>query len=164
MPRSYFDKERESLPPFGTLIRVPEPEDQPRTVARRKLKMKRNVTQISVRDSKSRADKEETTEDNGVWFLVNKNGFPIDEITWNRMWDHVAKIHPEGPKTFHCVRGNSDLPQVIWLFLFLYIVTHFITMHYSSRHLILDHLHCTHSFYLSLFFKKILIALPILME
>ena len=145
MPRSHFDKERESLPPFGTLIRVPEPEDQPRAAVRRKLKMKRNVTQISVRDSKSRADKEETTEDNGVWFLVNKNGFPIDEITWNRMWDHVAKIHPEGPKTFHCVRGNSDLPQVILHFLFLYIVAHFISGHYSCRHLILNHIHCTHS-------------------
>ena len=105
----------EPLPPFGTLIRVSEPieEEKPRKVSRKKLKMKRNVTQISLRDSKSRTEKTETNEDNGVWFLVNKNGFPVDDTTWDRMWEHVSKIHPDGPKKFHSVRGNTDLPQVL---------------------------------------------------
>lgn len=114
MSRSHSETGREYLPPFGTLIRVPEPEEdrEPRLRQHRKPKMKRNVTQISVRDTKSRVEKEETSEDNGVWFLVNKNGFPVDDVTWDRMWEHVAKIHPDGPKMTKTVRGNADVPQV----------------------------------------------------
>lgn len=99
---------------FGTLVRTLEPEEAERLV-RKKSTMKRNATQTSLHDSKSRpstVDKDDKQEENGVWFWVNKNGFPVDDMTWERMWDHVAKIHPNGYKMVHSVRGNVDLPQV----------------------------------------------------
>ena len=113
MSKSHIERSRDALPPFGTLIRVPESDDDSdRKPVLRRPKMKRNVTSFTIRESKSRTEKEETNEDNGVWWLVNKNGFPIDEITWNRMWDHVTKVHPEGVKMTRTIRGNADLPQV----------------------------------------------------
>lgn len=114
MSRSLSEKRREALPPFGTLIRVPEPDDESgfEKVLKRRPKMRRNVTSFSVRETKSQAEKEESNDDGGVWFLVNKNGFPVDDVTWSRMWDHVAKIHPDGVKMTRSVRGNADLPQV----------------------------------------------------
>lgn len=113
MSNSDTKKSTEALPAFGTLIRVPETDDDcdEKPVLRRK-KMKRNVTSFAVRETKSRTEKEETNEENGVWWLVNKNGFPIDEITWSKMWDHVSKVHPEGVKMTRTIRGNAELPQV----------------------------------------------------
>ncbi|XP_005089651.1 tubulinyl-Tyr carboxypeptidase 1 [Aplysia californica] len=57
-------------------------------------------------------EKDETHEENGVLFWVNKSGFPIDEQTWERMWDHVAKIHPNGHDMVRKVRHGKDLPQI----------------------------------------------------
>ena len=57
-------------------------------------------------------EKDDTHEENGVLFWVNKSGFPIDESTWERMWDHVAKIHPNGHEMVRKVRAIKDLPQV----------------------------------------------------
>lgn len=77
--------------------------------------MKRNGTQTSMQDSRSRpstVNKDDQREENGVWFWVNKNGFPVDDMTWERMWDHVAKIHPDGYKMVSTIRANNSLPQV----------------------------------------------------
>ncbi|XP_070569626.1 tubulinyl-Tyr carboxypeptidase 1-like [Ptychodera flava] len=52
-------------------------------------------------------------EENGVLFYVNKDGFPINRKTWDRMWNHVAKIHPEGDKMVARVKDNKDLPKVV---------------------------------------------------
>ncbi|GFO48193.1 vasohibin-2 [Plakobranchus ocellatus] len=58
------------------------------------------------------AEKEEIHEENGVLFWVNKSGFPIDDHTWDRMWEHAAKIHPEGPDMVRNIRNKSNLPQI----------------------------------------------------
>lgn len=78
--------------------------------------MKRSGTQTSVQESKTRpstVNKDEQSEENGVWFWVNKNGFPVDDSTWERMWDHVAKIHPDGYKMVSAIKGNTNNPQVM---------------------------------------------------
>nr|KAG5702141.1 hypothetical protein BaRGS_010407 [Batillaria attramentaria] len=40
------------------------------------------------------------------------HGIPLDERTWERMWDHVSKIHPEGAAMTRKIRNQASLPQV----------------------------------------------------
>ncbi|KAL3874183.1 hypothetical protein ACJMK2_037230 [Sinanodonta woodiana] len=93
------------LPPFGALIRVSEPE--PAEDIKGQIKaMKRQATKMTP------AYRDDAHEENGVLFWVNKSGFPIDDKTWNRMWDHVAKIHPESYTMVKKIMGNTNLPNV----------------------------------------------------
>ena len=39
------------------------------------------------------------------WWHVNKTGFPITEETWERMWDHVIRVHPQGSQVAESIRG-----------------------------------------------------------
>lgn len=55
---------------------------------------------------------EEDLRDGGVPFFVNRGGLPVDEETWEQMWRHVARIHPNGEAIGKRIRGASDLPKV----------------------------------------------------
>ena len=57
-------------------------------------------------------DCEDETNEDGVLFYVNKGGFPIDDFTWDRMWDHVSKLHPDGYNMVNKIKRNSSLPEV----------------------------------------------------
>lgn len=113
-----MSKSEKSLCNFGTLVRTSEDDVECNVGVRKKntvSQMKRSGTQSSLQEAKSRPStvkKDEQSEENGVWFWVNKNGFPVDDMTWERMWDHVAKIHPDGQKMVATIRANNNLPQV----------------------------------------------------
>lgn len=64
------------------------------------------------RDEEPEEEGEEDLRDGGVPFFINRGGLPVDEATWERMWKHVAKIHPDGEKVALRIRGATDLPKV----------------------------------------------------
>jgi hypothetical protein len=45
-------------------------------------------------------------------FYVNRTGFPIKDFVWERMWQHVENVHPNGFGTAIRIRGNKSLPEV----------------------------------------------------
>lgn len=77
------------------------------------LKLNKNINAEPDADGDDEGD--ETNED-GVLFYVNKGGFPIDSFTWDRMWSHVNKLHPNGQNIANEIRKNKSLPEVCQVF------------------------------------------------
>ena len=54
---------------------------------------------------------DEADGEEGHWWHVNKSGFPLDDETNDKMWDHVVKVHPKGYAIMHEIKGNPNLPK-----------------------------------------------------
>nr|XP_040055804.1 tubulinyl-Tyr carboxypeptidase 1 isoform X3 [Gasterosteus aculeatus aculeatus] len=70
------------------------------------------VGSLEQRDEEPEEEGEEELRDGGVPFYVNRGGLPVDEDTWERMWRHVARIHPNGEALGREIRGNAEHPKI----------------------------------------------------
>ncbi|ROL46598.1 Vasohibin-1 [Anabarilius grahami] len=66
---------------------------------------------VEERDEEQEDDGEDQ-RDGGIPFIINRGGLPVNEETWEKMWQHVARIHPDGEALGRRIRGTSDLPKI----------------------------------------------------
>ncbi|XP_051502235.1 tubulinyl-Tyr carboxypeptidase 1-like [Myxocyprinus asiaticus] len=57
-------------------------------------------------------DEGEDLRDGGIPFIINRGGLPVNEETWEQMWRHVARIHPDGEAVGKRIRGICELPKI----------------------------------------------------
>ncbi|XP_035024789.1 tubulinyl-Tyr carboxypeptidase 1 [Hippoglossus stenolepis] len=74
--------------------------------------LKATVGSVEERDEEQEDEGEEELRDGGVPFYVNRGGLPVDEETWERMWRHVARIHPSSEALGREIRDATDLPKI----------------------------------------------------
>ncbi|MGH0183450.1 UNVERIFIED_CONTAM: hypothetical protein FKN15_012148 [Acipenser sinensis] len=68
---------------------------------------------VTQREEEADDEGEDDLRDGDVLFFVNRGGLPVDEATWERMWRHVSRIHPEGDVIGRKIRGATDLPKKV---------------------------------------------------
>ncbi len=78
--------------------------------------MIKNKAEKLVKNGVENDDNNSDEESGGVLFYVNKNGFPVSQSTWERMWSHAGKIHPAGSKPMGEIREDKDLSKVCLIF------------------------------------------------
>ncbi|KAG1936412.1 tubulinyl-Tyr carboxypeptidase 1 [Pimephales promelas] len=66
---------------------------------------------VEERDEDQEEDGEDQ-RDGGVPFIINRGGLPVNPDTWEQMWHHVTRIHPDGGALGGRIRGTSDLPKI----------------------------------------------------
>lgn len=57
-------------------------------------------------------DTQDDTDTDGVLFWINKSGFPLTDYVWRRMFDHAAKLHPEGSSALNVIK-NTQSPAAV---------------------------------------------------
>ena len=57
-------------------------------------------------DDDEKAEQEENNED-GVLFYVNKEGLPMANETWHRMWNYASKLYPDAAKAISSLRNAA---------------------------------------------------------
>ncbi|KAK7142949.1 hypothetical protein R3I94_012333 [Phoxinus phoxinus] len=66
---------------------------------------------VEERDEEQEEDGEDQ-RDGGIPFIINRGGLPVNPDTWEQMWHHVSRIHPDGGALGERIRGTSDLPKI----------------------------------------------------
>ncbi len=74
--------------------------------------MLRTAFSLEGVEERDEEDEGEDLRDGGIPFIINRGGLPINEETWEQMWRHVARIHPDGEAVSRRIRGTGDLPKV----------------------------------------------------
>ena len=63
-------------------------------------------------EHKKPTESETNSDDELGPFHINKNGFPIDEKTWNRIWKIAFKIYPDAQKDMQEIKQSDDLADL----------------------------------------------------
>ena len=71
-----------------------------------------NDSEETTTSYKSASSEDKKKERPPLGFYVNRTGFPIKDFVWERMWQHVENVHPNGFGTSLRIRGNKHLPEV----------------------------------------------------
>jgi len=75
-------------------------------------KAKESCGQVDDADFDNFGEGDAKKPGHGVCFYVNKSGLPLDSHTWERMWDHISDIHPDGTRIQYAIRHEPCLPEV----------------------------------------------------
>ena len=71
-----------------------------------------DTEETSTPDKPCSDEIERRSEKPPLGFYVNRTGFPIKDSVWERMWQHVQNVHPNGFSTSLKIRGSKSLPNV----------------------------------------------------
>ncbi|XP_002130486.2 tubulinyl-Tyr carboxypeptidase 2-like isoform X1 [Ciona intestinalis] len=51
-------------------------------------------------------------DDDNILFYINKNGFPVDDKTWEKMWRYAGKIYPDAKSRIEKIKNNENLNKI----------------------------------------------------
>lgn len=96
----------------GIGICLSQPQSKAKATGVSMLRPALSLEGVEERDEEQEDDGEEDLRDGGIPFIVNRGGLPVNGETWEQMWRHVTRIHPEGEEVEKRIRGATDLPKV----------------------------------------------------